>query len=146
MDFELPEELRMLKAQVRRLVDEEMIPVERETCAGDDLKPEWRTKFEARIKDLGLWMMEIPEEYGGLGMGLLASVVVWQELARTVALPSRSSGILGPERAQYSLHARRRDEAKISVAGAARRKAGLFRADRARCRLRSRRHAHHGGS
>ena len=96
MDFELPEELRMLKAQVRRLVNEEMIPVERETCVGDDLKPEWREKFEGHIKNLGLWMMEIPEEFGGLGMGLMASVVVWQELTRTVALPSRGSGILGP--------------------------------------------------
>ncbi len=96
MDFELPEELRMLKAQLRRFVDEEMIPVERETCDDTDLKPEWRAKFEKRIKDLGLWMMEVPEEYGGLGMGLVASVVVWQELARTVALPSRGSSIIGP--------------------------------------------------
>ena len=96
MDFELPEELRMLKAQLRRFVDEEMIPVERETCVGEELKPEWRAKFEKRIKDLGLWMMEVPEQYGGLGMGLVASVVVWQELARTVALPSRGSGIIGP--------------------------------------------------
>ena len=45
------------------------------------VKPEWRAKFEARAKELGIWMMDVPEEYGGLGMGLMASVIVWQELA-----------------------------------------------------------------
>lgn len=96
MDFTLPEELRMLQDQLRRFVDDEMIPHERETCDGEELKPEWRQKFEARAKDLGLWMMEVPEEYGGLGMGLTASVIVWQEFARTIALPARGHGILGP--------------------------------------------------
>jgi acyl-CoA dehydrogenase len=96
MDFTLPEELRMLKDQVRRFVDTEMIPVERETCDGQELKPEYRKKFEARIKEMGLWMMDVPAEFGGGGMDLMAAVVVWQELARTVALPARGSGILGP--------------------------------------------------
>lgn len=96
MDFQLPEELEMLGSQVRRFVDEDMIPVERETCDGEELKPEWRAKFEARAKELGIWMMDVPEEYGGLGMGLMASVVVWQELSRTIALPARGSGITGP--------------------------------------------------
>ncbi len=96
MDFTLPEELRMLQDQLRRFVDGEMIPYERETCDGEELKPEWRKKYEARAKDLGIWMMEVPEEYGGLGMGLMASVIVWQEFARTIALPARGHGIMGP--------------------------------------------------
>ncbi|MFN3892599.1 MAG: acyl-CoA dehydrogenase family protein [Beijerinckiaceae bacterium] len=96
MDFQLPEELAMLSRQMRRFVDEDMIPVERETCDGEELKPEWRAKFEARAKELGIWMMDVPEEYGGLGMGLMASVIVWQELSRTIALPARGSGVTGP--------------------------------------------------
>lgn len=96
MDFQLPEELGMLSRQMRRFVDEDMIPVERETCDGEELKPEWRAKFEARAKELGIWMMDVPEQYGGLGMGLMASVVVWEELARTIALPARGASITGP--------------------------------------------------
>ena len=96
MDFQLPEELRMLKDQLRRFVDTQMIPVERETCEGQELKPEYRQKFESHIKDMGLWMMDVPAEFGGGDMGLLACVVVWQELARTIALPSRGGSILGP--------------------------------------------------
>jgi acyl-CoA dehydrogenase len=96
MDFQLPEELSMLSRQMRRFVDEDMIPVERETCDGEELKPEWRAKFEARAKELGIWMMDVPEQYGGLGMGLMASVIVWEELARTIALPARGASITGP--------------------------------------------------
>ena len=96
MDFQLPEELRMLKDQLRRFVDTQMIPVERETCEGQELKPEYRAKFESHIKQMGLWMMDVPAEFGGGDMSLLASVVVWQELARTIALPARGTSILGP--------------------------------------------------
>ena len=42
-------------------------------------------------------MFDVPEEYGGGGLGSLAQVLVWEELSRTVALPSRGQGIFGPE-------------------------------------------------
>jgi acyl-CoA dehydrogenase len=96
VDFTLPEELRILKSNLRRFVDTNMIPVERETCVGDELKPEWREKFRKGAQDLGIWGLEIPTEYGGLGMGILARVVVWEELSRTIALPSRGESITGP--------------------------------------------------
>ena len=92
MDFTLPEELRLLQSNVRRFVDSELIPVEKETCEGDDeLKPEWQAKFRQRARDLGIWMMEVPEEFGGGGLGIMPRLIVWEELARTVALPSRGS-------------------------------------------------------
>jgi acyl-CoA dehydrogenase len=97
MDFNLPEELRILKDTVRRFVNDELIPVERETCVGEELKPEWRAKLSARTKELGIWMMDVPAEYGGMGLGVLARVAVWEELGRTVALPLRGEGgVLGP--------------------------------------------------
>jgi acyl-CoA dehydrogenase len=96
MSFTLPEELRMLKDSLRRFVNAELIPVERETCVDEELKPEWRERFEQRAKDLGIWMMEVPEEYGGAGMGILPRVAVWEELARTIAFPARGSGMTGP--------------------------------------------------
>jgi len=96
MDFNLPEELQILKRNLRRFVDIELIPIERETCEGERLKPEFKERFEKRAKELGIWMMEVPEEFGGLGLGIMARVVVWEELARTIALPSRSEGLIGP--------------------------------------------------
>jgi acyl-CoA dehydrogenase len=98
MDFQLPEELRLLKDQLRHFVDTELIPHERETLTddGDELKPEWRDRLIKGAKELGIWMMEVPEEFGGPGLDLVGRAVVWQELARTIALPSRGENITGP--------------------------------------------------
>jgi acyl-CoA dehydrogenase len=97
MDFDLPEELQMLKDTVRKFVDKELIPIEMHTIENMELKPDIRERLEKKTKDMGLWMFDVPEEYGGGGLGSLAQVLVWEELARTVALPSRGQGIFGPE-------------------------------------------------
>jgi acyl-CoA dehydrogenase len=98
MDFELPEELRQFKSSLRRFVDKELIPVERQTVTaeGEEIKPEFLARFHKHAKDLGIWMMEVPEEYGGPGLSLLARTIVIEELSRTIALPARGEGITGP--------------------------------------------------
>jgi acyl-CoA dehydrogenase len=97
MDFELPEELRLLKETVRTFVDRELIPIEMTSMDGPYLKPEIRADLEAKAKKLGLWHLEVPTEYGGQGLNLLGMVVVWEEIARTVALPPRGPGVFGPD-------------------------------------------------
>jgi len=97
MDFELPEELCLLQQTVRRFVDRELIPIEMSSREGTELKPEIRQMLESKAKELGLWMMEVPEEYGGMGLSHLGVVVVHEELGRTVCLPPRGPGIFGPE-------------------------------------------------
>src|ERR1700692_4022796 len=96
MDFELPEELRLFKDSLRRFVNTELIPVERDTLEGEALKPHYREKFIAGAETLGIWMMEVPEEYGGPGLSLLARSLVTEELSRSIALPARGEGITGP--------------------------------------------------
>jgi acyl-CoA dehydrogenase len=95
-NFERPEELRLLKDTVRKFVDKELIPVERETRDGHKLKPAMRAHLEGKARELGLAGYDVPQEYGGLGLGLLARVVVWSEMARSIALPPRASDIFGP--------------------------------------------------
>ena len=96
MNFELPEELRLLKDNVRRFVDRELIPIEREVCTDNKIKPQMRESLEGKAKALGLWLYDVPQVYGGQGLGLLAKVVVWSELGRTIALPTRNASIFGP--------------------------------------------------
>ena len=96
MDFALPEDLRMLKETVHKFVEREFIPIEMQAMGGPDLKPDVRASLEKKAKELGLWLLDVPEEYGGMGLGHLM-VVVWEELARTVALPPRGSGVFGPD-------------------------------------------------
>ncbi len=97
MDFELSQELQLIKDQIRRFVDEEIIPIERDAYEGPDLKPEIRARWEEKMKAMGYWHISTPEEYGGLGLGLLARSVIWEELGRTIALPARKQQIFGPE-------------------------------------------------
>ncbi len=96
MDFELPEELKILKENLRRFVDTELIPIERETNDGANFLPGVQAKLEEKAKVLGLWLFDVPEEYGGLGLGSLSKSVMWEEMARTIAIPSRSASIFGP--------------------------------------------------
>src|SRR5215510_5118276 len=100
MEFQLPEELRMFKETLRRFVNAELIPVERQTVTaeGEEIKPEFLSRFQQRAKDLGIWMMEVPEEYGGPGLSLFQRAIVVEELSRTIALPARGEGITGPKR------------------------------------------------
>ena len=98
MEFELPEELRMFKDSLRRFVNNELIPIERQTLTteGEEIKPEFLGKLQQRAKDLGIWMMEVPEEFDGPGLSLLQRTIVTEELSRTIALPARGEGITGP--------------------------------------------------
>ena len=98
MEFDLPEELRLFQANLRRFVDTELIPIERQTTTdAEKLKPEYYERFCKRAKDLGFWMMDVPEEYGGPGLSILARTVVEEQLSRSVALPARGAGgITGP--------------------------------------------------
>ena len=96
MDFELPEELRLLKENIRRFVDRELIPLEREVVNDIKLQKELPRRLRDKVEALGLWLFDVPEEFGGLGLGMMAKVVVWNEVSRTTALPARNLNIFGP--------------------------------------------------
>src|SRR5947209_6700290 len=97
MDFDLPEELRMLKKTVADFVDRELIPIERDAMDGPIMRPDIRAQVERKAKEAGLWLLEVPVEYGGQGLNLLGMVVVWEEVARTIALPPRGPLVFGPD-------------------------------------------------
>jgi len=107
MNFELPEEIRMLRDTVRKFVDRELIPIERQArdkTHPHKLEPELRLHLMAKAKEIGLAGYDVPTEYGGLGMGLVAKVTVWIELSRTIALPSRNVDVFGPNVSSILYH------------------------------------------
>src|SRR2546423_13187222 len=98
MDFQLPEELRMFKESLRRFVNAELIPVERQTVTaeGEEIKPEFLSRFQQRAKDLGIWMMEVPEEYGGPRLPLFQRPPLVGERFRPIASSARGGRDNGP--------------------------------------------------
>ena len=97
MNFELPDELRQLKATLRSFVDAELIPIEQNTLVDGRLKPEIDKSLREKAKALGLWHFDVPEDLGGQGFGMLAKVVVWEEVSRSIALPSRAAALFSPD-------------------------------------------------
>ena len=73
------EDLRMVREQVRRFVDEEIVPHGDAWEASGEIPRELFRKLGA----LGFLGMRHPVEYGGGGMGAMASVVLGEELARS---------------------------------------------------------------
>lgn len=63
---------------VRQFVDREIIPVATELEHND----EYPTEIVEGLKDLGIFGLTIPEEYGGLGESLLTYALVVEEIAR----------------------------------------------------------------
>jgi len=78
MDFSLSEEQKLLKQTVREFAEQEIKPVAQEL----DEKEEFSTAITARMGDLGLFGMYLPEEYGGQGMDTLSYIIAVEELAR----------------------------------------------------------------
>lgn len=76
---DLPDEIRMLREQVRRFVDREVVP-HADRWEEDGKIP--REVFR-RMGELGFLGMRHPAEYGGSEMGPLASIVFAEELGRS---------------------------------------------------------------
>jgi len=75
--FEIPTELADLRSQVRGLVRDKLVGFEREIEETDAMPDELREL----VKGSGLPGLQVPVEYGGLGLGMFAACVVTEELA-----------------------------------------------------------------
>ncbi len=81
--MQLSPELEARRAQVRRFVYDELIPLEIETdLAGGWLAPEHWTRLTARARELGLLGMCIPETLGGQGLSHVEQALIWEELGK----------------------------------------------------------------
>jgi alkylation response protein AidB-like acyl-CoA dehydrogenase len=74
----LTEEQSELLKLVRQFVDEQIIPVAQELEHAD----EYPTQIVEGMKEMGIFGLMIPEEYGGLGESLLTYALCVEEIAR----------------------------------------------------------------
>lgn len=78
MDFELSEEMRMLKDMSYKFAQAEIAPLSKECDEEEKYTPEIRKKA-AENGLVGCW---VPEEYGGAGVGILGNTIVTEEISR----------------------------------------------------------------
>ncbi len=74
----LTEDQREILKAVRIFVDEQIIPVATQL----EHKDEYPTQIVEGMKEMGIFGLMIPEEYGGLGESLLTYALVVEEIAR----------------------------------------------------------------
>ncbi|WP_372002503.1 acyl-CoA dehydrogenase family protein [Tistrella mobilis] len=74
-----PETLEQLVGTVRRFVRERLVPLEHQVAETDEIPHE----VVAEMRELGLFGLSIPEEFGGLGLSMTEEVKVAFELGWT---------------------------------------------------------------
>lgn len=92
MDFEIPQDLKMIQSLVKDFVNDQLKPLERDLLgrAADlsDARPALPAETEEKLvkmaTEVGLWGINVPEEVGGAGLGTLCSCLVEEELAQTI--------------------------------------------------------------
>jgi acyl-CoA dehydrogenase len=84
-------ELDEFRRSLRRFVERELMPFERRVMSAAD-----RVAIQQKAKDAGFWLLAVPEELGGQGLGLSGMAVFWQEISRTTAVPARDHSLFGP--------------------------------------------------
>jgi isovaleryl-CoA dehydrogenase len=88
LDFELGEDIDMLRETVRRFTDSEIAPRAADIDRINDFPADlWR-----KMGDLGVLGLTAPEEFGGAGMGYLAHCVAMEEISRGSASVGLSYG------------------------------------------------------
>ena len=81
MDYEIPENIRLMLDTVRRFVRQDLEPISQKV-EDEDRIPD---AVVQTMRELGLFGLSIPEDYGGLGLGVLGECLVYEELSKVNA-------------------------------------------------------------
>jgi len=84
-------ELEEFRRSLRRFIERELMPFESRAMS----VPE-REAIQHKAKEAGFWLMDVPEDLGGQGLGLAGMTVFWHEVSRTTAVPARDHSLFGP--------------------------------------------------
>jgi alkylation response protein AidB-like acyl-CoA dehydrogenase len=78
MDFRLTEEQEMFRRSLRDFVEREITPVVREWEHQD----RYPTEIVQKMKEMGLFGLLVPEEYGGADVDMVSFALVFEEISR----------------------------------------------------------------
>src|SRR5262249_7048014 len=84
MDFSVSDKMQALLRTIRQFIQREVYPLESRltTHSFRDLLPELRAKRQL-VKEMGLFVPQVPKEHGGAGLGFMEHALVSEELGRS---------------------------------------------------------------
>src|ERR1700719_893233 len=74
----LSDEQELILSTVRRFVEKEVIPV----ASAMEHRDEYPHQLVAHMKEMGLFGLNIPEEYGGAGVNTFTLAMICEEISR----------------------------------------------------------------
>jgi acyl-CoA dehydrogenase len=84
MDFELGEDVIMIRDMMRRFVQKDARPLEMPLFNQGVLTPEQEEGLKHKIiEQMGLWAVTVPEQFGGEELDLLSACLIEEELGQT---------------------------------------------------------------
>ncbi|MEU6797758.1 acyl-CoA dehydrogenase family protein [Nonomuraea wenchangensis] len=78
MDFELTDEQKAFRETLRAFVEKEIVPVAVEW----EHSGRYPAEIIDKMKQMGLFGLSVPEEYGGMGADMVSFALVFEEIAR----------------------------------------------------------------
>ena len=78
MDFDLSKEQALFRSTIRDFVDREIRPVAREW----EQQGRYPTEIVDSMKEMGLFGITVPEEFGGTALDLVSFSIVFEEISR----------------------------------------------------------------
>ena len=81
MDFELSENIRLMRDSARRFVKNDLEPISQKVEEEEKI-PE---NIVQKMREMGFFGLSIPEEYGGMGLGTLGECVLNEEFGKVNA-------------------------------------------------------------
>ena len=97
MDLERSDAQRLIIDNVRRLIRDEIRPLEAELDPDAYTLPEPdRERLQSMVQEMGLYQMDVPQEYGGPGLDTVTRTLVAEELSQHKAgLYAPAYGVFG---------------------------------------------------
>jgi acyl-CoA dehydrogenase len=98
IDFTIPADLQELLQRIKAYIQEDVLPAESEIEDPDDVLKSWPVveRLRDRARERGIYTPHLPEEYGGLGVGVLGMALISQELG-TAPLAALGLNAMAPD-------------------------------------------------
>ncbi len=81
MDHEIPESIRPMLDTIRRFVKQDLEPISQQVEDDDHIPDD----VVQKMRELGLFGLSIPEEFGGLGLDTLSECLIYEAMSTTNA-------------------------------------------------------------
>lgn len=80
IDFTVPAELQQLVDRIQAFITEDVLPAEAEITDPEDILTSWHVveRLRERARERGIYTPHLPEEWGGLGVGILGMSLIHQ--------------------------------------------------------------------